>query len=94
MAPEFEIRAHTGGWKSVDRCELPEDVLRNIQIRGRYHEVTIDNEGLIVNRLLIIGHYDSYAQVYELNGARWKIASHTSLPGGRTVCTLVYAGED
>ncbi len=39
------------------------------------------------------GKYDSYAQVYELDGHRWKIQGQLSHPSGDTVYTLVCVNE-
>jgi len=62
---------------------------------GRYHEVTIDpSDGRVTDELVIEGRYDSCSQVYELNGTRWKILSHTNLQEGQTICTLVCVTED
>ncbi len=78
-----------------DTRELAEHVLKAIQLYGRYHEVTIDpSDGRITDALRIEGCFDSYAQVYELNGTRWKIVSHTNLQGGQSVCTLLRVNED
>jgi len=94
MAAKVETDGHSGAWKDGDTRELPADVLQAIQLQGRYHEITIDRQGSITNRLLIVGEYDSYSQIYELNGTRWKILTHTSLPAGRVVYTLLCVGED
>jgi hypothetical protein len=76
-------------------CELAEHVLKAIQLYGRYHEVTINPaDGRVIDALHIEGWYDSYSQVYELNGTRWKIVSHTSLQGGQSFCGLLRVNED
>ena len=93
MASKAETDEHSGAWKHGDTRELPADALQAIQVRGRYHEITIDKQGSITNRLLLVGEYDSYSQVYKLNGTRWKILTHTSLSAGRTVYTLVCVEE-
>jgi hypothetical protein len=89
MAAEVGTDGHSGAWKDGDTRELPVDVLQAIQIQGRYHEITIDRQGSVTNHVLLVGGYDSYSQVYELNGTRWKILTHTSLPAGRTIYTLL-----
>lgn len=35
------------------------------------------------------GHFDSYSQVYELDGRRWKIQEQVARSTGETVYTLV-----
>jgi hypothetical protein len=37
--------------------------------------------------------YDSYSQVYELDGARWKIQGKMCQPTGETIYTLVCVNE-
>jgi len=39
------------------------------------------------------GRFDSYSQVYELDGQHWKIQSQVSQPNGETLYTLVAVGE-
>ncbi len=39
------------------------------------------------------GKYDSYSQVYELDGRRWKIQAQLSHPSGDTIYTLVCVNE-
>jgi hypothetical protein len=39
------------------------------------------------------GHFDSYSQVYELDGRRWKVQSQLSRSSGETVYTLVCVNE-
>ncbi len=39
------------------------------------------------------GKYDSYSQVYELDGERWKIQGQLSHPSGETFYTLVCLSE-
>lgn len=83
MDTPFEHRPRLASWEPGDTRELPEHLLKAIQISGRYHEITIDpSGGQITDQLFIEGRYDSYSQVYELNGTRWKILSHTNLQGG------------
>lgn len=35
------------------------------------------------------GHFDSYSQIYELDGGRWKIQGQVARSTGETVYTLV-----
>ena len=37
--------------------------------------------------------FDSYAQVYELDGRRWKVQSRVSQPSGESIYTLVCVNE-
>ncbi len=39
------------------------------------------------------GFFDSYAQVYELDGTRWKVRDQTSRASGETIYTLVCVNE-
>ena len=39
------------------------------------------------------GRYDSYAQVYQLDGLDWKVQSQMSYPSGETIYTLVCVNE-
>lgn len=41
----------------------------------------------------IEGFYDSYSQVYELEGKRWKVRDQVSKPAGDTIYTLVCVNE-
>lgn len=59
-------------WKPGDVRELPEKVLRKLQLEDRY---------------------DSYSQVYELDGQRWKVQGQVNRPSGETLCTLVCVNE-
>lgn len=59
-------------WKPGDTRELPETVLKQAQIEGKY---------------------DSYSQVYELDGRRWKVQGKVNQPTGRTIYTLVCVNE-
>ncbi|MGH9356588.1 MAG: hypothetical protein ACRD10_10710 [Terriglobia bacterium] len=43
----------------------------------------------VLKQARIDGLYDSYAQLYELDGARWKVRDQVSKPGGETVYTVV-----
>ena len=46
-----------------------------------------------LKRARLEGRFDSYSQVYELDGGRWKIQSRVSQPSGETVITLVCVNE-
>ncbi len=39
------------------------------------------------------GHFESYSQVYEIDGKRWKVNGQTSMPSGETIYTLVCVNE-
>ncbi len=39
------------------------------------------------------GKFDSYGQVYLLDGQRWKVQSRVNMPAGETVYTLVCVEE-
>ncbi len=39
------------------------------------------------------GRFDSYSQIYDLEGQRWKIQGQVSKPTGETVYTLVCVNE-
>lgn len=39
------------------------------------------------------GRYDSYSQVYQLDGLGWKVQSQMSHPSGETIYTLVCVNE-
>lgn len=39
------------------------------------------------------GKFDSYSQLYELDGQRWKIQGRVSQPNGETLFTLVSVEE-
>ena len=41
----------------------------------------------------IEGLFDSYSQVYQLDGKRWKVRDQISKPTGETVYTLVCVNE-
>lgn len=41
----------------------------------------------------IDGRFDSYSQVYELDGKRWKVQSQMSHASGETMVTLVCVNE-
>ncbi len=41
----------------------------------------------------LAGKFDSYSQVYELDGYRWKIQGQVNMPSGETVYTLVCVNE-
>ncbi len=69
--------------------EVPEVLLQDIRQRGFYDEVTIDPvDGRVLSRVRLSGSYDSYSNTYVLNGRAWKVESHVSLPGGRTLYHL------
>jgi hypothetical protein len=66
------------------RLELPKEVLAAIRNDGLYHEVTIDPASdKILAQVHLAGSYDSYSDIYQLNGERWKIAGHRSWPSGQ-----------
>lgn len=46
-----------------------------------------------LKKLHLDGRYDSYSQVYELDGARWKVSGQVSQPDGETLFTLVCVDE-
>jgi hypothetical protein len=75
------------GWPN--EVELPEHILRAIRIEGRYHEVEIDAaSGSVLGVVTLQGFYDSYADVYSLNGQHWKVTCHLAARNGETVYTL------
>jgi hypothetical protein len=41
----------------------------------------------------IEGLFDSYSQVYNLDGKRWKVRDQMSQPSGETICTIVCVNE-
>lgn len=47
----------------------------------------------VLKKARIAGLYDSYSQVYHLDGAGWKIREQMSMPGGETVYTIVCVNE-
>ena len=47
----------------------------------------------VLKAIRLEGRYDSYSQIYELDGLRWKIQSQTSQPSGETIYTLVCVNE-
>lgn len=47
----------------------------------------------ILKKARIEGLFDSYSQVYDLDGSRWKVLGKTSLESGETVYTLVSVNE-
>jgi hypothetical protein len=55
-------------WNPGDTREVPERVLKQIRLEGRY---------------------DSYSQIYELDGHPWKVQGQVSQPSGETIYTLV-----
>ena len=42
-----------------------------------------------LKQIRLEGKYDSYSQVYELDGRLWKIQGQVSTPSGETIYTLV-----
>ena len=46
-----------------------------------------------LKRLRLEDKYDSYSQLYELDGRGWKIQSQVSQPSGETLFTLVCVDE-
>lgn len=47
----------------------------------------------VLKAIRLEGRYDSYSQVYELDGRRWKVQSQVSQPNGGTTYTLVCVNE-
>lgn len=47
----------------------------------------------VLKKARIEGLFDSYSQVYQLDGARWKIRGQMSKPSGETVYTIVCVNE-
>ncbi len=47
----------------------------------------------VLRRIQLEGRYDSYSQVYELDGLCWKVQSQMSQPSGETIYTLVCVNE-
>lgn len=75
--------------------ELPEEVLKEIRLRGLYDEVALDPaDGHVLSRLRVEGTFDSYSDIYVLNGRRWKVETQMSLAGGGRVCRLVCVDEE
>ncbi len=75
------------GWPN--EVELPEHVLTAIRIEGHYREVGIDAAtGSVLHVVTLQGFYDSYADVYSLNGRRWKVTCHSAARNGETTYTL------
>jgi hypothetical protein len=56
---------------------------------GDTREIT----GEILKKMRIEGLFDSYSQVYDLDGKRWKVRDQVSKPTGETVYTLVCVNE-
>jgi hypothetical protein len=70
--------------------ELPEEVLKEIRLRGLYDEVALDPvDGHVLSRLRVEGAFDSYSDTYILNGRSWKVKTQMSLPGGGRLYRLV-----
>lgn len=46
-----------------------------------------------LKRIQLEGRFDSYSQVYELDGLRWKVQSQMSQPSGETIYMLVCVNE-
>jgi hypothetical protein len=46
-----------------------------------------------LKQVRIDGRFDSYAQLYEIDGARWKVAGKVSQASGETLYTLVCVNE-
>lgn len=46
-----------------------------------------------VKKLQLDGRYDSYSQIYEFDGARWKVSGQMSQATGETLYTLVCVNE-
>ncbi|MGH9377119.1 MAG: hypothetical protein ACRD1J_13285 [Terriglobia bacterium] len=47
----------------------------------------------VLKRARIEGLYESYSQVYKLDGARWKVRDQMSKPDGETLYTIVCVNE-
>ena len=47
----------------------------------------------VLKQAQLEGKFDSYSQVYDLDGQRWKIQGQVSQPNGETVYTLVAVEE-
>ena len=54
---------------------------------------TRELSGRALQKAQLEGKFDSYAQVYLLEGQRWKVSGKVNLPSGDTVCTLVCVNE-
>ncbi|MGH9404057.1 MAG: hypothetical protein ACRD2P_18395 [Terriglobia bacterium] len=48
---------------------------------------------LFMKNARIQGLFDSYSQVYDLDGKRWKVRDQMSQPNGQTLYTLVCVNE-
>jgi hypothetical protein len=46
-----------------------------------------------LKKVRLEGMFDSYSQLYELDGRRWKVREQVSQPNGETVFTLVCVNE-
>jgi hypothetical protein len=89
MKPESEdlIVADITAWPNM--VNLPERVLKAIRIEGRYREVKIDaTTGKVLGFVSLQGFYDSYEDIYNLNGWYWKVRCHTAMADGQTTYTL------
>ncbi len=49
--------------------------------------------GLVLKKARLEGRFDSYSQIYDLDGRRWKIREQVSKPTGETLYTLVCVNE-
>ena len=47
----------------------------------------------VLKKARMDGLFDSYSQVYDLDGSRWKVREQMSLASGETVVTLVCVNE-
>jgi hypothetical protein len=84
----------TGAADSPGVIELPEHILRAIRMEGAYREMAIDSAtGRVLSLLFLKGFYDSYSDVYDLNGHRWKIQCHMATPTGETIYTLEHVRD-
>lgn len=48
---------------------------------------------MVLKNARIQGLFDSYSQVYDLDGRRWKVRDQISQPSGDTLYTLVCVNE-
>lgn len=48
---------------------------------------------MVLKNARIQGLFDSYSQVYDLDGQRWKVRDQISQPSGDTLYTLVCVNE-
>ena len=54
---------------------------------------TRDISEKVLRKAHLEGRFDSYSQVYELDGSRWKVQGQVSQPTGDTIYTLVCVNE-